>query len=168
MKLPKLMMVAFFASACVTPALSGERQIFTRNQSSKLNLNIIIYKGDEKGSDIKVDQTGKNNTSITSQGMKVTGTFQFSGDDLPLNKVYVTQHGPDSAAFAAQRGINNDAVVVQVSEPDKPLQTNHHTYSVEELENGGFRMIYQTGEVDMDLFFDRGGVRASSSFGRSH
>ena len=82
----------------------------------------------------------------------------------------MTQHGEKSASSTYQKGINNDAVVIQTGEPmaGKNFAEHGHLYRVEQDEDGGFRMLMQSGEVDMDIYYELGGYRASSSFGRSH
>lgn len=151
-------------------ALAQERPSFTRDQDSKRNLSIIVLRGTQMGSDIRVDQFGKRNTSITAQGLRITGTFQFEGSDLPLNRALVTQHGEKSASLTYQRGINNDAAVIQTGEPmsGEAFAEHGHHYEVERTEDGGFRMLMQSGEVDFDIYYELGGYMASSSFGRAH
>lgn len=170
MLLYKLLLVFIAIAICNSAAHAAERTLFERNQDSKRNLNIIILRGTEMGSGIVVDQFGSRNTSITAQGLQITGTFQFNSEDIPLNKAFVTQHGEKSASSTYQKGINNDAVVIQTGEPmaGKNFAEHGHLYRVEQDEDGGFRMLMQSGEVDMDIYYELGGYRASSSFGRSH
>ena len=151
-------------------SIAEERPILERDQNSKRNLSIIILRGTEMGSGIVVDQIGKRNTSITAQGLRITGTFQFSSEDIPLNKAFVTQHGEESSSSTYQKGINNDAVVIQTGEPmtGQDFAKHDHRYEIEQNEEGGFRMLLQSGEVDMDIYYELSGYKASSSFGRSH
>jgi hypothetical protein len=138
-------------------------------QTGKLNIGLAITKTEEKGR-IRAEQDGRENVFVSDQGWTSNGPFQFSDEDLPLNKLNLYQMGEKSLAVSRQRGLNNDAVMIQNGQAGGSDKTEHHdaSYSADELPGGGFSMELETGDVEIAAQYNIGGYRASSSFGRSH
>lgn len=138
-------------------------------QTGKLNIALALSKTEGKGR-IRAEQDGRENLFLSDQGWVSGGPFHFSDDDLPLNKLNLYQMGEKSLALSRQRGLNNDAVMIQNGQPGGSDLTEHHeaSYTDDELPGGGFSMEFESGDVEIAAQYNVDGYRASSSFGRSH
>lgn len=139
------------------------------HQNGRLNIAIAVSNTEGK-SYVRAEQSGETNLFLSAQGWTVDGPFQFSGTNLPLNKLNLMQHGETNIALANQRGLNNDAVTIQIAEPGGSDGTEHHSddSTYKDLPGGGFALNFESGEVEISAQYNIDGYRASSSIGRSH
>jgi len=158
-----------FCGVAVSSAHAEDAPDAKFKQTGKLNIALAISKTEGKGR-IRAEQDGRENLVVSDQGWVSNGPFQFSDEDLPLNKLNIYQMGEKSLALSRQRGLNNDAVMIQNGQPGGSDHTEQHeaSYTDEELSGGGFSMELESGDVEIAAQYNIGGLRASSTFGRSH
>ncbi len=161
--------VVFICAAAASAVHAEDAPPANFQQNGRLNIAIAVSNTEGK-SQIRAEQLGERNLFISAQGWTVDGPFQFSGTNLPLNKLNLMQHGETNIALAQQRGINNDAVVIQIAEPGGADATDHHSNvsTDDDLSGGGFDLNFESGDVEIAVQYNIDGYRASSSIGRSH
>ena len=109
-------------------------------QTGKLNIGLAITKTEEKGR-IRAEQDGRENLFLSDQGWISNGPFQFSDEDLPLNKLNLYQMGEKSLAVSRQRGLM--ARASKTNQGDQVLQS--HGEESRGFVRGGCLWLQRTG-----------------------